>query len=445
MRSLLALGVGLWVYVRRRLDRRRATDSLRDALDDAARLRAVYLAAALVALGGAMSRPARPASARATRRRVGRRVPERSALAGDPARHERGLLDALAPDEVPPLARAVASPLRGRARRRRARARTSATPRLASRDGLAPLSTCLHVLHGLDHGDARAVLVLVAARRAPARLRRAGRPATRPGCARARARRRGAILAYGFARSGSTGHGRPAVHAPVRAARDGRGARRRELARLAAPRRRVRRMVPGLACCSWASPRRVAASPAGSRRGGTALRRRRASASSPARSSRAWGVDTLAPFVLRARQVVLLQRGRAGLPRVPGRRRRRDRVRRSDRAARAVRRLVGAFIGSRARATGGSRSSARRSVRSTSTARTACTRSTTATRRSSRRPRSRSRVAPIRKVRQSVHRLQSAGYRGAGAAPERDRRRPARGARGDRARPGGAMSRSVAS
>ena len=59
-------------------------------------------------------------------------------------------------------------------------------------------------------------------------------------------------------------------------------------------------------------------------------------------------------------------------------------------------------------------------------ARSACARSTTATRRWSRRRGSRSRAAPIRKVRQSVHRLEKAGYSTRVLRPSERRRGSAR-------------------
>jgi len=162
---LLALFVGLWVYL---------TDGVsiavvrqiaaRDAFDAAARLHAVYLAAALAGLGGAVAGVARGGS---------RRGPAviawlvaaggvlnvlHAVLPGDDA----GWLRSLTPDAVGPLARAVAVVTgiallvasRGLARRRH-RAWVVAV-------AIASASTALHVLHGLNDGTLASAVVLLA-------------------------------------------------------------------------------------------------------------------------------------------------------------------------------------------------------------------------------------------------------------------------------------------
>jgi len=142
---------------------------LRDALDLASRRQAVYLPAALVAVAVAVVAP---------RRRVGRRAPFvvasvvalgallnvlHAILPGQ----DVGLLHSLTPDAVGPLAHAACVLLavalliaaRGLARKRR-RAWQVAT-------GLAALEAVLHVLHGLNHGSlaSAVVLALLIARR----------------------------------------------------------------------------------------------------------------------------------------------------------------------------------------------------------------------------------------------------------------------------------------
>jgi lysyl-tRNA synthetase class 2 len=167
---LLGLGVGLLSYLQTSVAIAVVRQiPLRDALDLASRREAVYLPAALVAVVVAVLAP---------RRRVGRRAPFLVAtvvaagallnilhgvLPGD----DIGLLHSLTPDAVGPLAHAagvlVAVALlvaaRGLARKRR-RAWQVAT-------GLAAIEAVLHMLHGLNHGTlaSAVVLALLIARR----------------------------------------------------------------------------------------------------------------------------------------------------------------------------------------------------------------------------------------------------------------------------------------
>ncbi len=160
---LLGLGIGLVAYLQtgvaiaivRQID-------LRDALDVASRRQAVYTPAVLVAVAVATLAP---------RRRIGRRAPllvatvvgtgavlniVHAVLPGDDA----GVLHSLTPDAVGPLAHAAGVLVavgtliaaRGLARRRR-RAWQVATV-------LAVLAVALHALHGFNHGSLVSVVVL---------------------------------------------------------------------------------------------------------------------------------------------------------------------------------------------------------------------------------------------------------------------------------------------
>jgi lysyl-tRNA synthetase class 2 len=167
---LLGLGAGLLVYVETGVAIAVVRQiALGDALDLAARRQAVYTPAVIVAVAAALLAP---------RRRVGKRAPLvvativaagallnilHALLPGDDA----GLLHSLTPDAVGPLAHAagvlVAVALlvaaRGLARRRR-RAWQVAT-------ALAALATALHALRGFNHGSlvSAVVLALLLARR----------------------------------------------------------------------------------------------------------------------------------------------------------------------------------------------------------------------------------------------------------------------------------------
>ena len=167
---VLGLGVGLLTYLQTGVAIAVVRQiSVRDALDLASRRQAVYTPAVLVAVAAAVLAP---------RRHVGRRAPFvvatvvaagallnilHAVLPGDDA----GLLHSLTPDAVGPLAHAagvlVAVALlvaaRGLARRRR-RAWQVAT-------ALGILATGLHALHGFNHGSlaSAVVLALLLARR----------------------------------------------------------------------------------------------------------------------------------------------------------------------------------------------------------------------------------------------------------------------------------------
>ena len=163
---LLALGVGLWGYLVTGVEILTVRQiPAHDALAAAASLRAVWVPAAMAALGGAIvcrprttTRPRAPfvlAVAVAVTGAVGilnAILPERP----------NTLLQALAPERVHPIASALVVPLglalilvaRGLVRRKR-RAHRLAVALLL---GLA----ALHVLHGFDGGAAFAVLVAVA-------------------------------------------------------------------------------------------------------------------------------------------------------------------------------------------------------------------------------------------------------------------------------------------
>ena len=161
---LLGLGVGLWAYVESGVSIAVVRQiSLRVALDDAARLQTVYLAAGAVAIGVAViatahNRIPRSPLVVATVVAVGALLNVVHAmLPGE----DVGLLHSLTPDAVGPLARAAGVltavallvAARGLARQRH-RAWQVAT-------ALATLSTCLHVLHGLNHGTLASAVVLV--------------------------------------------------------------------------------------------------------------------------------------------------------------------------------------------------------------------------------------------------------------------------------------------
>jgi lysyl-tRNA synthetase class 2 len=161
---LLGLGTGLLGYLETGVSLAVVRQiPLRDALDVAARLQSVYVPAALVALAVAALAPAR---------RRARRAPVLVAsvvtvgallnlmhivLPGD----DTGILHSLTPDAVGPLARAAGAlaavallvAARGLARRRQ-RAWQVATL-------VAGLSTALHVLNGLNDGTLASAIVLV--------------------------------------------------------------------------------------------------------------------------------------------------------------------------------------------------------------------------------------------------------------------------------------------
>jgi lysyl-tRNA synthetase class 2 len=168
--ALLAIGVGAWQYtalaasiaVVRQIP-------AQQALDAAARSSSVYAAAAIAALGGALlARPSRrtpvaPLLIAALVALAGALDLAHAILPGD----NDGLVRALTPDAVGPLTRAASALVglallvaaRGLARRRRTAWRVATA--------LAALSAALHVLHGLNDGTlaSTVVLVLLVARR----------------------------------------------------------------------------------------------------------------------------------------------------------------------------------------------------------------------------------------------------------------------------------------
>jgi len=167
---LLGLGTGLFGYLETGASIAVVRQvPLRDALDVASRLQAVYVPAALVALAVAAFAPARPRQRRAPLLvasvvAVGAVLNlVHTILPGE----DTGILHSLTPDAVGPLARAAGAlaavallvAARGLARRRR-RAWQVATM-------VASVSTALHVLNGLNHGTLASsiVLVLLVARR----------------------------------------------------------------------------------------------------------------------------------------------------------------------------------------------------------------------------------------------------------------------------------------
>ncbi len=161
---LLGVGIGLFGYLQTGVSIAVVRQvSLRDALDSAARLQSVYLPAAFVALAVAALAPARNRGRRApllvaTVVAVGAVLNlVHTILPGD----DTGLLHSFTPDAVGPLARAAGAlagvallvAARGLARRRQ-RAWQVATV-------VAGASTALHVLNGLNHGTLASAIVLV--------------------------------------------------------------------------------------------------------------------------------------------------------------------------------------------------------------------------------------------------------------------------------------------
>ena len=166
---ILGLGVGIWSYLQAGVSMAVVRQvPVRDALDTAARLQLVYLSAAVVALAAAaLARPRRVARAPvlvATVVAIGGLL---NLIHGVLPGRDIGILHTFTPDAVGPLAKAsgafaavamlIAS--RGLARRRH-RAWQVAT-------AVTGLSTTIHVLHGFNHGTlaSAVVLVLLIARR----------------------------------------------------------------------------------------------------------------------------------------------------------------------------------------------------------------------------------------------------------------------------------------
>ena len=327
----------------------------------------VYLPAALVgARRSRRSRAARPRPPRAAPRRDASSRPARArtsprVLPGDDA----GLLHSLTPDAVGPLARAAGALSGGRAARRGARPRAPAPSRLAGRDGRRRRSRrpCTSCTASTTARSPRRV-VLVAAGRAPPRLRPPGR--RRDAHAVARAAHRGvpsialyALLALWLNRMAAD---QPlTLRFALRETIDGLfGVNLRGSPHLAGPFGDwfpLSLLLLGIGATALGR-RGLARS-----RGATASCRRSASAPLARALVHAWGVDTLAPFVLRSDKSYFFTRRRSRVPRLPRRQRRRDRLGRPDRPARRLDELIGALRRARAsHATGGSRSSARPNV-----------------------------------------------------------------------------------
>jgi hypothetical protein len=245
----------------------------------------------------------------------------------------------------------------------------------------------------------------------------AGRTVMRAGSSSSRSSR------TGWALSGSTGSWPTARTPPLRRPRDRGGARRSEPERVGASRLQDGSLVRPVdlhhGCRRGRVPdpraaRAVAVPPAPGARDRELARSLVAS----------WGVDTLAPFVLRADKSYFFgERDRAFLAyRVVGARR--DRIGGSDRAAGApTRSSSGLSSSSRVRATGGSRSSAHPSGCLDLYRSEGCTRFNHGDRGDRGLERFSSRAGRSGRFRQSVHRLQSAA-----SAPRSS-------IRGDRARP----------
>jgi lysyl-tRNA synthetase class 2 len=162
---VLALGVGLWIYLADGVSIAVVRQvPMREALGAAARLEAVYLSGAVVALAAAVIGSSRRRTTHAplvvaTLVAVGGALDLfLTVLPGD----NDGLLRSLTPDAVGPLARAAHAPIglalvlaaRGLARRRQRAWRVAV--------GLAGASAALHVLHGLNDGTLASVVIVVA-------------------------------------------------------------------------------------------------------------------------------------------------------------------------------------------------------------------------------------------------------------------------------------------
>jgi lysyl-tRNA synthetase class 2 len=166
---ILGLGVGIWSYLQVGVSMAIVRQiGVRPALDIAARLQLVYLSAAVVALGAAaLARPQRVERAPLVVATVVASGGLLNLIHGVLPGRNFGMLHSFTPDAVGPLAKAsgvfaaaamlVAS--RGLARRRH-RAWQVAT-------SVAGLSTTVHLLHGFNHGTlaSAVVLVLLIARR----------------------------------------------------------------------------------------------------------------------------------------------------------------------------------------------------------------------------------------------------------------------------------------
>ena len=160
---LLGLAVGVFVHLETALSVAVVRQvSMRDGLEAAARMKAVYLPATLVALAAALlgSRRSAPRAAAVVAFVVALAAALNLLHAILPG-EDTGILRPLTPDAVGPLARATGAlaaiallaTARGLSRRRR-RAWQVAT-------AVAGLSTVLHILHGLNGGTLASAVVLV--------------------------------------------------------------------------------------------------------------------------------------------------------------------------------------------------------------------------------------------------------------------------------------------
>lgn len=161
---LLGIAVGAFTYLETAVSIAVVRQvAMRDALDAAARLKVVYLAATLVAIGAAaLARPrsfaGRGPAVVAALVAVGAGLDVLWVVLPGP---NRGLLHSLTPDAFGPFARAAGAltaialllAARGLARRRRRAWQVASA--------LAAVSTTLHVLHGFNDGTLASAVVLV--------------------------------------------------------------------------------------------------------------------------------------------------------------------------------------------------------------------------------------------------------------------------------------------
>jgi lysyl-tRNA synthetase class 2 len=163
---LLAIGVGLWMYVATAASIfivRQVPSA--EALHSATRLRAIYVAAALAGLGGALAGRARADGRSRAPLVLSFAVAATGVLAALQAvvpEHAHTFLEELAPADVHPITHAAVAPLglalivvaRGLARRKRLAWQLAV--------GFLLALTALHVMHGFDLGATAAMLTAVA-------------------------------------------------------------------------------------------------------------------------------------------------------------------------------------------------------------------------------------------------------------------------------------------
>ena len=395
---LLALGAGLWSYFAAGVSLAIVRQvPAHQAFHAAVTLRAVYLPAVLAGLAGAMTgrsqvshRPRAPlvlACAVAATGALG-------VLDGILPERSHTLLAQLAPERVHPVASALVAPLglalipvaRGLARRKR-RALHLALGFLL---GL----TVLHVLHGFDYGAVAAGIVAICLVARRQEFQFAGDPTSTSRVLALTVLAGAAIAAYGFV---AVWVNRVVADQPFTAAfalretADGPAALdltgSRHLSGGFGTWFPISIFVAGLSVAGWLLHAWLAP-----------WRHRVSQEARERQLVRAlvatWGVDTLAPFVLREdksyffsedERAFLAYKVVAGVAVVSG-----DPIG----PPAAFDSLIDDYIEHATNGTGGLRSSALPSAASTSTASTVCTPSTTATRRSWTRPRSRSKGAP---------------------------------------------------